>query len=364
MNTPPVRRHRKATIKDIAERAGVSVTTVSHFQSGRAGVCSAETAERLREAIAHLQYTPNSLSRSLRIGSTRTLGISVGRPARGKDPEFSFIERLWRGIDSATDEAEYSQLYYPASVRYGASLDPFLDGRIDGLILAPSIYDKRPAKIATLKMPLVLVNWSGALPDECGTVYANEHDTVNLAMSHLWSLGHRRIAHVSGPVEPTQETTELAGAPSIVAQTRRDGYIAWMRARNLYDPDLYLNANSWFGRVGKPLIRERFAQWMRLSSPPTAVFCANDALAIEVIHAAQAHGLDVPRQLSVVGVDNQIEGLLLKPRLTSIVIPAEEIGRELVKAMLNLMAGAPVEDCRKVLRVTNLEVGASTAPLT
>jgi len=114
---------------------------------------------------------------------------------------FHFYERLWRGIVAEADRIDYSLLHFPASVRKGASTDAFLDGRIDGILYHANTHtdpNERPARLASAGLPTVLLTRSRDLPDGCGTVYIDENSTANLAMEHLWDLGHRRIAHIAG----------------------------------------------------------------------------------------------------------------------------------------------------------------------
>src|SRR5579883_1361179 len=130
-----MRRFLKSTIKDVAEQAGVSISTVSIFMNGREDVCSAKTAERIRSAVAALNYTPSSLVSGMQKHTTTTIGVCMHEPS---DVQVSFgsffIHRLWQGILSQADEVDYSILHYPASVRNNARYEAFLDGRVDGVL--------------------------------------------------------------------------------------------------------------------------------------------------------------------------------------------------------------------------------------
>lgn len=342
-----MRRYRKPTIRDVAAHAGVSSTTVSAFVNGREDVCSRETALRIRAAITALRYTPNSLSRSLRVNSTKTLGVCVGisTPEGRKAARDSFVERVDRGIADAADEADFSLLRYPTSVRNAPSCDALLDGRVDGLLFSASHQDVRPRILAEAGMPVVVLTRSADLPENCGAVYADEADTSRLALEHLWGMGHRHIAHLAGPVGSTD-----------IASWRRDAYADWLAERGAFRPELVSRAHTWESRD----VAEDVAAWRCLVQPPTAVFCANDALALAVIAAARAVGWRVPEDLSVVGVDNQSAAANSSPALTSVDIPAEQIGGSAVRALLDLIRGAPIEECRIRLPVTALVVRSST----
>lgn len=353
---------RKATIKDVAARSGVSTTTVSNFVSGHKNVCSPETAERIREAVSALHYAPSSLTRGLRRSNTTTIGVCLIHPLDAEAAfGFFFLERLWQGVIEQADRENYSLLHYPQSVRNGAEISAFLDGRVDGMLLrAPD--NTRAVKLAEAGMPTILPTRSLAIPDGCGAVWADDAQAAHLALEHLWELGHRRIAHIAGPVEAqeidlTKSIDAKNTAASDIALQRMNGYIAWMQERQSYDPALIAYAGAWSAPQAV-----RFLQaWRALDRPPTAVFCTNDAQALDVIAAAQRMGLRVPEELSVVGVDNSNEARDYDPPLTSVEAPMDAVGRESMRALLRLICGAPIEQCRVVLPVTDLIVRRSTA---
>lgn len=368
------RRFVKSTIKDVAAHAGVSVTTVSCFVNGRAGSCSVETAERIRQAIADLHYVPGPTVRGARQTATRTIGVCVESSAdldEASDPRNSYQERVWRAIIRESDAARYMLMHYPADIRHGQSADAFLNGRIDGLLLGARRGDERPHTVVAAGLPTVVLSRATRLPAGCGAVYANEADTANLALSHLWELGHRRIAHLAGPVElplagydgvlPVP-LARLAGdpeaTPSDAATRRCESYIVWMRARDAYDPALLAFAPSWFwGDADRAL-----EAWRALPDPPTAVWCANDEIALQLIQAARGrHGLSVPEDLSVAGVDNRSVGADQTPSLTSVDIPAERMGQEAMRLLIRLMEGGKSEPIQIALPITRLIARASSA---
>ena len=354
-----MRRFRKSTIRDVAARSGVSTTTVSNFVSGNVGVCSQETGTRIREAIAALQYVPSSLTRGLRQCAAKTIGVCLPSPL---DPDvsfgISFLERIWRGIVHAADQADYALLHYPASVRDSGSGSAFLDGRVDAILLSTGD-NARAERLAAAGMPTVLLTRSLEIPEGCGSVWANETDTLNLALDHLWKLGHRRIAHIAGPVGSMAGTDQPHTRPAAdIAVRRLDAYANWMRGREAYDPSLVAFPHAWTA----PQAVEYLSAWQGRTSAPTAVVCANDAQALDLMTAAMQCGLTVPRDLSIIGVDNAPEAQSARPGLTSVEVPLEAIGFEAVQALLRLLAGAPLEQCRIAIPVTKLELRDSVAP--
>jgi LacI family transcriptional regulator len=361
-NASGVRQFRKSTIKEVAAQAGVSITTVSLFVSGRESVCSPETAQRIKHAVAKLNYTPNSLTKGLRQRSLTTIGVCMPNPL---DYDLAFgslyFEGLWRGIMHQADHEDYSLLHYPASVRDGTGWEVFLDGRVDGLLVHDH-KNGRPSHLAAAGMPLVLLTRSVAVPEGCGAVWVDENRVIDVALSHLWDLGHRRIAHIAGPIGsrahgvPAPETDAWVYNDDVAVQ-RLNAYVAWMANRGAFDPLLVGYAQAW----SAPQAPEMLKAWMALEEPPTAVACANDAQALDIIAAAQEAGLRIPEDLSVIGVDNSPQARDSVPPLTSVEVRMEEVGRHAVMALLRMMKGEPLERCRTAIPLGSLVVRSSTA---
>jgi len=354
----PRRSYSKPTINDVATKAGVSITTVSHFVSGRSGTCSPETARRIEGAISSLHYTPNSLSRGLAQKATRVIGVSVAYPS---DEDASpFPDGLWRGINREADTQDYALLHYPTSVRDSSDYRVFLDGRVDGLIFSAGIGDPRLGRLAETGMPLVTLSHFDRLPATCGAVCADEDQVVADALSHLWDLGHRRIAHLAGPCDFHAAPGQLLPSlyPADQALKRRQAFRTWMATQGVSDPLVSASNILW-----RPTcVAITLAAWATLPEPPTALFCANDLIALGAIAAAQALGLRVPEDLSIVGVDNSINAAKSDPPLTTIDLDIAVLGREALRSLLRLMDGASVSECRTEFPVSQIVVRASTAP--
>jgi len=335
--------YRKATIKDVAEQAKVSKTTVSHYVSGRRGACSSETAERIQEVIDRLHYTPSVLTHGLRDGRTDTLGVSGFNLAKLQD---DYLQRVWQGLLEGVGSENYALLFYPESVRNGLDYRPFLDGRVDGIVVHTRGDNPVPQQVGAAGMPIVLISRALNLPPGCGGVAVNEVDTANLALSYLWDLGHRRIAHIAGPFE---------SEPGLL---RHRNYVEWMTGRNCYDPALVFNEEAWAPKFSEETLRS----WLSLPDPPTAAFCANDDFGIGILRAAKNLGVRVPEDFSVVGADNFAPSADSDPPLTTVDIPLEDVGRESVHALFRLMCGAPISECRLVVPVTSLIIRHSAGP--
>jgi LacI family transcriptional regulator len=375
----------KCTIKEVASHAGVSVATVSGLVNGNERICSASTAERIRRAISELHYVSGPTVRGASHKATRTVGVCVENSCDvqpGWDARNGYHERVWRAFIREADIADYALIHYPASVRRGESSDAFLSGRIDGLLFGARRTDDRPHALVEAGLPTVILNRASNLPAGSASVCTDEYDTASLALSHLWDYGHRRIAHLSGPVmlplvgyggeiPPKRCSSAHAfdpeAVPSDVASRRCEAYIAWMAGRRAYDPALLAFGCSWmYGDA-----EDALASWLSNDAPPTAIWCGNDDLALEVIHVARSRGLDVPRDLSVVGVDDRAVAAEASPALTSVDIPAELLGREGMRLLVRLMDDSDCDDDvfgvqRRIpisIPVTNLVVRSSTAPV-
>jgi LacI family transcriptional regulator len=355
-------QYRKSTIKDVAAHAGVSTTTVSFFVSGREDVCSPDTGARIRTAISELHYTPSSLTRGLRNKASMVLGVCLPNPL---DSDIfygeAFIEPLWRGIIHQADIENYCLLHFPLPMRNGKSCDPFLDGRVDAILIHEH-GNERSGRLVAAGMPTVLLARSLDLPDGCAAVWVDERRTADLALSHLWALGHRRIAHLAGPVGRRASRDIVMDTPTAlwcddIAVQRLDAYANWMCERQACDPALIAYAQAW----SAPQAPEMLEEWLALDRPPTAIFCANDGQARDVIAAVQRRGLRVPHDISIVGVDDSVRRGRDAVSLTSVDPGLDKIGREAVRALLRLMNGEPIDDCRVSLPPVRLVDRQSTA---
>ncbi len=352
-----MRRFQKSTIRDVAERAGVSITTVSHVVHGKASACSKETKKRVEEAIQQLQYTPNSLSQSLHQKGTGIIGVGVQPPTNIKQFGSAFAEQVWLGLSQAADYLGTSLLQFPSVIRDNIACEPFLNGQIDGLILSENSDNTRLDALERAGLPTVTITRSRNFPTSIGAVFANEEDVVRLALDHLRSLGHTRIAHVAGPIEQKQRPGEVLHVNDI-ALWRHDAFATSMREQHA-SPPLISGGLSWSHQDdASTLLRD----WLSLPEPPTALFCANDQIAQEMVVAARSLGREVPKDLSIVGVDNTSLPDTTNLSLTTIEIPSFDIGYESLFCLQRLRSGSPIEQCRVMLPVTRLVPGESTAP--
>lgn len=356
---------KKPTAKQVALEAGVSMTTVSHFLSGKPNACSPETALRIQSAIESLHYTPSALGKGLRSQRLRTVGVCMfdpfDLPYQSDSPEFwrnSSLERIWRGIVSEAHSADYRMVMYPASVRESAAHTTFLDGSIDGLLFMAGHEDDRPSLLADLGFPVVLVSRWMEISDKASCVFADDRQVVELAMAHLWGLGHRRIAHITGPVRPFPHGDRGQYDQSDIALSRMDAYVDWMRKWGEYNPSHLARGNSWSGVHATQAVNV----WAESEDRPTAILCANDAIARQTMLAAEALGWAVPGGLSIVGIDNVAGAQHTDPPLTTVDVAAEAVGREALRILIAQLGDTPSRPVQRALEVGRLVVRDSTAP--
>jgi LacI family transcriptional regulator len=356
-----IRKFKKSSIRDVAAAAGVSVTTVSYFVNGRETVCSPDTAIRIRNAIDELHFTPSSATRGIRERATNTIGVIVDDPVEVFNrPYTTFSRGLWSGIVEEADMLDYGLLHYPASVRHGTEYARLLDGRVDGALISPVFGDHRPALTARAGLPTVILNRYADIADGCGAACSQEDAVVEMALSHLWNLGHRRIALIAGPdaAVPAEMLVSARSENSEIAAVRRSLAISWLTRRSAYDQALLATSGAW--TISCDDAMRTLRTWFLCPEPPTAVFCADDAIALSVMEAARRLGLAVPGHLSIIGIDNAIESRECDPGLTTIEIPVQEIGRQGVKALIRMMHGDDLGSCRCWIAPTGIVERAST----
>ena len=330
---------RGTTIARVAEEAGVGVGTVSRVLNGSPAV-SKDTRRRVLEAIATLDYQPSPAARALSTGRTNTIGVVA--------PFFtqpSVIERL-RGVSHTLANDGYQLILHDVE-RPDQRRDLFRSlaarGRIDGVLaisLGPT--EREARRFQRAGVPIVLLDRTHpTLP--CITI--DDVEGGRMAAEHLLALGHRRIAFLG------DEEKNLFGFDS--SAHRREGFEAALAAAGV-EP-----APEWVIRRPHDRLAARVAAAELLAQVPrpTAVFATSDVQAIGVLEAAQAAGVPVPEELSVIGFDNvEAAGYT---GLTTVAQPLEEIGSLAADLLLRAISGEDVGSCRMPIEV--VERG-STAP--
>jgi DNA-binding LacI/PurR family transcriptional regulator len=331
------------TIARVARAAGVGVGTVSRVING-SGSVSEETRRRVLEVVAELGYEPNATARALSTGRTRAVGVVAPFFTRS-----SVIERL-RGIAPRLAAAGYGLILFDVeTVEQRKAAFRSLMGRVDGLLsisLAPSRADLQ--RLEAAGVPVVLIDHAH---DHLPTVLVDDVEGGRLATEHLLGLGHRRIAFAGD----TEDGVHGFAASS----RRREGYERTLAAAGVPLCREYVRVQPHGRDSGERIARDLLG----LPEPPTAIFAASDLQALGLMDAAQALGVKVPEELSVIGFDD-IE-VSRYAGLTTVAQPLGESGvrgAELLLADLAGGAGAEGDPARVVRLALRLVRRVTTAP--
>lgn len=310
----------RSTIKDVARIAGVSVATVSSVVNEKTGVRE-KLAEKVRRAITILNYHPDHIARSMRVRRTDILGIVV--------PQVNtlFFGQLLRGAGDEAAREGYSVLICdsnsepPQEQRH---LTTLCARRVDGILLAPTEGYLRAPDWAQNDTPVVLID---RIPSGCRgpAVTAANTEAAQEATNHLISLGHLKIAMITG-------------SPSIsTAVERLEGFRQAMGAAGIPIRDEYLLCGNFKMEEGYMCAKEL----LDLPVPPTAIISANEEITRGLIRAISESGVRCPEQVSVIGFDDFVTGpkgfslaTLFVPKLTTVAQPSYEIGQVAVQRLL------------------------------
>jgi len=309
------------TIRDVAAKAGVSVATVSRVFN-RKGPIREDTMRRVMDVAGELQYVPHAGARSLSTRSTRTIGVVL------PDLHGEFFSEVIRGIDLAARADGYHLLLSGSHSDRDEmrAVVQAVRGLVDGLIvMSPDL--EPSALVADLPpgLPVVMLNARvGGHP--CVTIdnSGGARDVVH----HLYTLGHRRIAFISGPTHNAD------------AAQRCRGYRSAMK-------ELLLETHEVHGTFTEESGFEAGRAIVAMKKRPTAVFAANDAMAIGAMSAFREAGLRIPEDIALVGFDDIPIARFLTPALTTVKVPIADLGR---RGFQLLVAGE--DDARRVAKLT------------
>lgn len=338
-----------ATIRDVARAAGVSVATVSRALTGT-GPVSDVTRDRIRAIAEGLRYAPNASARSLVSSRTSTFGVLL------PDLYGEFFSEVIRGADLAARAHGYHLLVSSAHggrAEIEAALRT-MRGRVDGILLmAPDLDGAALAANLPDGHPVVLLNG----PAGVATVDAIAVDSYGGAVAmvrHLLLAGHRRIAFVSGPPR------------SHDAAERLRGWRAALGAAGITPEPRWALAGDFTEDGGYDAARRLVALGLPVAERPTALFAANDAMAIGAIGALREAGLEVPDDIAVAGFDDIPMARYVSPPLTSVHVAIDEIGAHavarLMAALSDRAAHAPTREVLPATLVVRTSCGGRAPP--
>ncbi len=330
----------RPTIIDVAERAGVSKSTVSRVLQGAGERVSAETQALVWQAIRELGYERNAVASSLR--TERTFMVMLVTP----DITNPFWPEVARGLQDTVEPAHYSVVLANSDwdvEREKHFLQTLRRNRFDALVINPTAVSN--ADLLALHIPTVVLGVGNSFPD-FDVVGSDSRRGALEAFNYLYVLGHRRIGCIWGQ--------HRAGW----AQSRLDGYLDFQRQHSLpHDERLLVEAP--FDRAGG---HWAMRQLLALPERPTAVFAANDILAIGALEAAREAGLNLPGDLSIIGMDDIYAAAMTTPPLTTMAKSKYETGRWAAQYVLERLAGQAPESGRRRALPCQLVVRGTTAP--
>lgn len=303
-------------MKDIANLAKVSTSTVSHVINNDRYV-SPSIREKVELAIKQLNYIPSAIARSLKSNKTYTVGMLI---TTSSNP---FYSEVVKGVENSCYERGYNLILCNTEGDHQRMLDNFehlLQKRVDGLLamctetqsIPQQIFDRYP------KLPMVMMDWS-PFNDVCDTIQDNSFYGATIAMQYLVDQNYQRIACITGPLNNTQ------------AQFRLQGYRTALKEANLPIIEGYEVQGDFQFASGVTAMQNL----LNLPILPQAVFCSNDAMAIGAYQALYQNGLEVDKDIAIIGYDDIEIAQYMTPPLTTIHQPKKELGQLAVEMLLN-----------------------------
>lgn len=323
-----------ATIKDVAKLAGVSPSTVSRVIADSRSI-SHQTKERVKKAMKELGYYPNMIARSLIKRSSQTLGLVLSRSTENAFTN-PFFPEIIRGISTVAKRDHYSLLLSTAENHMEEAkqcLQMIMEKRVDGVILLASrARDELIERLSAENYPFVVV---GRVP-AARNIYSVNNDNIQAAYSavrHLLNLGHRRIAFLNGPME------------YIFCRDRYEGYLMAFREFGLeVNPAYVLEAS--LQEEESYLLTQGL---LEMEEAPTAIFAADDLMAIGAYRAIKEKGLVIPDDIAVIGFNNDYFASLVEPALTTVRIPIYDLGVAAAETIIQVLKGVEVTPPQKIL---------------
>ena len=317
---------RKAGIKEIAARAGVSIATVSHAFRNPARVSDA-TRKKVLEAADAIGYTPNRLAVSLRTARSGNIVVII------PDISASHNSKIIRAIERIAREHGYSVLLgdtqgSPEREREFATMTR--SRQADGIIL---MSQRLPFDPEREDLPPLVNGCEYTGNPDIPFVSVDDEKAAFDATGHLLALGHRRIAAVTGHMESTSSRRRLRGFQNA------------LKSAGLECPEERVFFGSYAIEDGQPAA----AHILGLEQRPTAIFCFSDEMALGCIHELKQNGVDVPGDMSVIGFDNIPIAQYCSPTLTTIAQPTDRIGSTCARLLFDLIQGKYPEEPISVL---------------
>ncbi|OIJ17426.1 LacI family transcriptional regulator [Anaerobacillus alkalilacustris] len=314
-----------ATIYDIAKKTGFSITTVSRALNNYPDV-GAKTKKIILEAVEEMGYYPNSIARSLTTKKSWTLGV-IFIEHLGVGIKHPFFSAVIQSIKQHVEKIGYDLIFLSENIGEEKKnyLDHALHRGVDGIIVVCTKYDDpEVVKLMDSKIPSVVIDLHS---DKSSVVYSDHFLGSEMAVEHLYSLGHRKIAHISG------HQSTYAGIERIKGFKHATGKFG------LNIPSTFIVEGGYFSYEGG---YNAMKQLIELGDRPTAVYAAGDMMAIGAINAINDHGLNCPQDFSIIGFDDIELSRYTNPKLTTIRQDTDLIGENAARVLLDQINGNKV----------------------
>ncbi len=320
------------TMMHVAQKAGVSKSTVSQVLNGRAKDfnISNATIERVNQAALDLGYVPNTVARNLRAQRTGQIGVVVAALTDMEQSLQLTFDGAWLlGMSTAARQHGFTSALLLEQPESEPNLNLYYDGRIEGLLLRCDPRHPHPllANLTPARIPMVAV-WTQEAPIGIGYADVDHFGGAEIAIHHLLELGHQKIAFLDSDSDENNNHFRL----------RYNGY-----KEALEEAGIRVKTN-WHQRSVSAIL-----ELIRGKTPVTAVFAANDVRGVELVRELTRVGIRVPEDISVIGFDNIIGAAFLDVELTTIHHPIREMALEAVKNLADLIQGKPYQDCRSIV---------------
>lgn len=336
-----------ATIKDIAQKLNISMSTVSYALNGGPRRVPDTVRDRVLAAAFEMDYRPNALARSMVTGRTETIAVVF---PNGTHPLLCspYVLTVLNGIVEAAEELEQDVLLRTQTEK----TDPqelariLLSGKADGVLLvAPELDSTIATEIARRRFPCVVLSADG--PESTVTITTDNAAATDQAMRYLVSMGHRHIGHVAGRIQQRDGKERLEAYRSFLCENGLPLQDKW-----IVEGDFSYDITR---RVGRDLCS--------CSERPTAVLAGNDESGLGLIDAARELGIRVPEELSVVAYDLLPQLFLQMRQISATRQPLREMTALAVRVLVNWVhEGKPPDQMRYVLPTEMVEMGTATSP--
>ncbi|MED0686430.1 LacI family DNA-binding transcriptional regulator [Anoxybacillus ayderensis] len=299
------------TIYDIAKKAGVSITTVSKVLNNYPDI-SDKTRKKILRTIEEIGYHPNSHARALMTKKYWTIGV-VFIEALGVGIKHPFFSAVIESFRKKVGELGYDLLLLSPHAENGRKnyLDRLLSRGVDGIIVvSPQQFSKEIEELIDHDIPSVFIDINSK---NVSVVSSDNYYGSQLVIDYLYSLGHRKIAHIAGASE------------TFAGSERLKGFLDAVKKYSLEIPKSYIVDGGYFDVTGGEIAMNKL---LALPERPTAVYVAGDMMALGAIQSIKKHGLSIPKNISVVGFDDIQLASLSDPKLTTIRQNTELIGMQ------------------------------------